>query len=57
MANQQAMQSRLPTHFMLNGVPLLLRGAMHVHIVLPVLHYKLLEFTDTLKLQQTEHIN
>jgi hypothetical protein len=37
---------------MLDGIPLLLRSAMHVHIVLPVLHYELLEFPDTLKLHK-----
>jgi hypothetical protein len=37
---------------MLNGVPLLLRSAMHVHIVLPMLHYELLEFPDALKLHK-----
>lgn len=46
------MQSMFATYFMLDCVPLLLRSAMHVHIVLPMLHYKLLEFPDTLKLHR-----
>ena len=46
------MQSKVETYFMLNVVPLLLRGAMHVHIVPPVLHYKLLELPDALKLHR-----
>lgn len=41
-------------HLMLNVVPFLLRGAMQVNIVLPMLHNKLLQFPDTLKLHENK---